>query len=203
MGCKWVHVKKHHADGTLERYKSQLVARGFTQSYGIDYFETFSPVTKMATIRLLLALAAHSSWIIRQFDVKNAFLHGDLAEEVYMQQPPEFTLGPPGTVCRLQKSLYGRKQSLRMWFGRFNFVMKAQGYTQSNGNATLFFCHSPIGVSILAVYVDDILITGSDAAEACRLGDSLAKEFKIKALGPLCYFLGLEVVYSTHGIFVS
>ena len=109
VGYKWVHIKKHHADGTLKRYKSRLVARGFTQSYSIDYFETFSPVEKMATIRLLLALAAHSSWIIQQFDVKNAFLHGDLAKEVYMQQPPGFTLGPPSTVCRLRKSLYGLK----------------------------------------------------------------------------------------------
>ena len=89
-----------------------------------------------------------------------------------------------------------------MWFGRFSSVMKAEGYTLSNGDATLFFRHSPIGISILAVYMDDILITGSDAAEACRLGDSLANEFEIKALGPLRYFLGLEVVYSTHGISV-
>ena len=100
VGYKWIQCKKHHVDSTLERYKSRLVARGFTQSYGIDYFETFSPVAKMATIRLLLALAVHSSWIIRQFHVKNAFLHGDLAEEVYMHQPLEFPLGPPNTVCR-------------------------------------------------------------------------------------------------------
>ena len=157
----------------------------------------------MATIRPLLELAAHSSWIIRQFSGKNAFLHGDLAEEVYMQHPPKFTLGPPGTVCWLRKSLYELKQSLWMWFGRFSSIMKAEGYTQSNGDATLLFHHSPTGVSILAMYVDNILIMGFDAAEACRLGDSQAKEFEIKALGPLRYFLGLEVAYSTHGIFVS
>ena len=83
VGCKWVHAKKHHADWTLERYKSQLVARGFTQSYGIDYFETFSPVAKMNIVHLLLALAAHFQWLIRKFDVKNAFLHGDLGRSVH------------------------------------------------------------------------------------------------------------------------
>ena len=87
VGCKWVHTKKRHADGTLERYKSRLIARGFTQSYRINYFETFAPVAKMKTVHLLLALAAHFQRIIRQFDVKNAFLHSDLTEEVYMQLP--------------------------------------------------------------------------------------------------------------------
>ena len=157
----------------------------------------------METVRLLLALAAHFQWVIRQFDVKNAFLHGDLTEEVYMQLPPGYSLGPPGTVCRLRKSLYVLKQSPRMWFGRFSSVMKAEGYAQSNGDSSLFHRHSPSGVSILVVYVDDILITGSDAAEAGRLSAALAQEFEIKALGPLRYYLGLEVAYTSRGIFVS
>ena len=125
-----VHAKKHHADGTLACLKSCLVAQGFTQLYDIDYFKTFSPVAKMDTVRLLLALAARFQWLIHQFDVKNAFLHGDLTEEVYMQHPPEYSLGPSGMVCRLLKSLYRLKQSPRMWFGKFTTVMRAQGYTQ-------------------------------------------------------------------------
>ena len=203
IGCKWVHAKKHHVDGTLEHLKSRLVARGFTQSYNIDYFETFSLVAKMNTFRLLLALAARFQWLIWQFDVKNAFLHGDLTEEVYMQHPPGYSLGPPGTVCRLRKSLYGLKQSPRMWFGKFTTVMLAQGYTQSNSDVTLFVHHGPGGVVILVVYVDDILITGSDSTEATCLGMALAAEFELKALGPLRYFLGLEFAYSSHSIFVS
>ena len=117
-----------------------------------------------------------------------------------MQLPPGYSLGPLGTICRLGKSLYGLKQSPRMWFGRFSF--EAEGYAQSNGDSSLFHCHSPSGVSILVVYVDDILITGSDAAEAGRLSAALAQEFEIKALGPLWYFLGLEVAYTSRGIFV-
>ena len=203
VGCKWVHTKKHHADGTLERYKSRLVAHGFTQSYGVDYFETFAPVAKMETVRILIALAAQSRWTILQFDVKNAFLHGDLTEEVYMQHPPGYSLGPSGTVCRLRKSLYDLKQSSRMSFGRFSSVMKTEGYAHSNGDSSLLFRHSPSSVSILVVYVDDILITGSNADETRRLSAALAREFEIKALGPLRYFLGLEVTYSSRGIFVS
>ena len=129
VGCKWVHAKKHHTDGTLERYKSRLVAWGFTQSYSIDYFKTFSPVAKMYIVRLLLGLAAHLQWLIRQFDVKNVFLHGDLEEEVYMQHPPADSLGPLDTVCQLQKSLYGLMESPLVWFGRFSSVMQAEGYT--------------------------------------------------------------------------
>ena len=174
MGCKWFYTKKHHSDGTLERYKSQLVTRDFTQSYGIDYFETFAPMEKMETVRILLALAAHFQWTICQFDVKNAFLHSDLREEVYMQQPPGYSLGAFGTVCRFRNSLYGLKQSSRMWFSWFSSVMKTEGYAHSNGDLSLFFHHSLSSVSILVVYVDDILITGSDAAETRRLSAVIA-----------------------------
>ena len=120
-----------------------------------------------------------------------------------MPHPSGYSLEPPGTVCRLRKSLYGLKQSPQMWFGPFSSFMQAEGYTQSNGDATLFFRHSLAKVSILMVYVDDILITGSDAAEACHLNAALDKEFEIKSLGPLSYFLGLEVAYSSRGITVS
>ena len=120
-----------------------------------------------------------------------------------MQQPPGYPLGSPSTACRLRKFIYGLKQSPRMWFGRFTSIMKAKGYTQSNGDATLFFRHSPGGVSILAVYVDDMLLTGSDTVEVTPLAAALAREFAIKALGLLRYFLGLEVAYSLRGIFMS
>jgi len=129
VGCKWIFNLKHRADGTINQFKASLVAKGYTQSFGIDYQETFAPVAKMNTIRVLLSLAANFSWPLKQFDVNNAFLHGDLEEEVYMQLPPRFNISQSsGKVCRLRKALYGLKQSPRAWFGRFTEAMKRIGY---------------------------------------------------------------------------
>ncbi len=138
VGCKWVFSIKHKADGSIDRYKARLVAKGYTQTYGI-YQETFSPVAKLTSIRVLLSLAANLDWPLHQFDVKNAFLHGDLEEEVYMDLPPGYTAtSGDEVVCKLQRALYGLKQSPRAWFGRFSLAMKKYGYQQSHSDHTLF-----------------------------------------------------------------
>ena len=205
VGCKWVFSLKYRADGGLERYKARLVAKGYTQTFGVDYQETFAPVAKMNTVRVLISLAANFGWDLQQFDVKNAFLHGDLEEEIYMEIPPGFGNDlDKNKVCRLKKALYGLKQSPRAWFGKFTKVMIAVGFKQSQGDHTLFFKRSKTGgVTILLVYVDDIIVTGDDEREIEVLKQCLVKEFEIKQLGKLKYFLGIEVAHSKKGIFIS
>jgi hypothetical protein len=204
VGCKWVFTIKHKADGSEERYKARLVAKGFTQTYGIDYEETFAPVAKMNSIRVLLSIAANLGWPLQQFDVKNAFLHGDL-EEVYMEIPPGLEdSSSVGKVCKLKKALYGLKQSPRAWFERFSRAMQRFGYKQSQADHTLFIKHTTQEkVTALIVYVDDIVLTGNDDREIQNLRHDLANEFEIKDLGSLKYFLGIEVARSKHGIFIS
>jgi hypothetical protein len=114
VGCKWVYKIKTRADGLVERYKAHLVAKGFAQEYGIDYEETFAPVARLTSVRSLLAVAAVRHWQLFQMDVKNAFLNGDLTEEVYMHLPPGYH-HPPHKVCRLRQALYGLKQAPRAW----------------------------------------------------------------------------------------
>lgn len=204
VGCRWVFSVKHKADGSIERYKARLVAKGYTQTYGVDYHETFSPVAKLNTVRVLLSLAANLDWPLHQLDVKNAFLHGDLEEEVYMDTPPGYTASSKTeVVCKLQRALYGLKQSPRAWFGRFSQAMKKYGFCQSNSDHTLFLKHQRGKVTALIVYVDDMIITGDDAEEMDKLQKQLATEFEMKNLGGLKYFLGIEVARSKKGIFLS
>jgi transposase InsO family protein len=178
VGCKWVFSIKHKADGSIERYKARLVAKGYTQTYGIDYQETFSPVAKLNTVRVLLSLAANLDWPLHQFDVKNAFLHGNLNEEVYMDIPPGYIVPSQAkVVCKLQKALYGLKQSPRAWFGRFNTAMKKFGFKQSHSDHTLFLKHRNRKVTALIIYVDDMIITGDDKEEISKLQKLLATEF--------------------------
>ena len=194
---------KQKADGSIERYKARLVAKGFTQTLRIDYEETFAPVAKMNSIRVLFSLAACFDWPLYQLDVKNAFLNGILEEEVYMRLPPGFETGK-NKVCKLKKALYGLKQSPRAWFNRFGKVIKGFGYIQSQADHTLFHKQSLTGkISVIIVYVDNIIVTGNDQEAISELKKKLAQSFEIMDLGPVKYFLGIEVATSNHGIFVN
>nr|GEX37848.1 putative RNA-directed DNA polymerase [Tanacetum cinerariifolium] len=203
VGFRWVFTIKYKPDGTIERYKARLVAKGYTQTYGIDYSETFSPVAKINTIGVLCSIAANKGWPLHQFDVKNAFLHGELKEEVYMKAPHGFTnkFGER-EVCHLKKSLYGLKQSPRAWFGRFTLAMKNRGFKQSNSDHTLFLKQRGNLITCLIIYVDDMIVTGDDKEEITKLKKHLFTEFEMKHLGRLKYFLGIEVLRSKQGIFM-
>ncbi|CAL2246602.1 unnamed protein product [Prunus armeniaca] len=201
---RWVFTLKHKADGSIDRYKARLVANGYTQTYGVDYLETFAPVTKLNIVCILLSRAANRDWPLLQSDVKTAFLHGDLKEEIYMDLPPSIPVtSKEGILCKLRKSLYGLKQSPRAWFGRFAVSMKKFGYVQSNSDHTLFLKRHKGKLTGLIIYVNDMIETGDNQAKMQNLHKYLASEFEMKSLGDLKYFLGIEAARSKHGIFLS
>ncbi|KAE8705435.1 hypothetical protein F3Y22_tig00110429pilonHSYRG01243 [Hibiscus syriacus] len=203
ISCKWVYKIKRRPDGSIERYKARLVARGFSQQYGLDYDETFSPVAKLTTVRVLLALAANKDWNLWQMDVKNAFLHGELDREIYMTQPMGFqSQDHPEYVCKLRKALYGLKQAPRAWYGKIAEFLTKSGYSVTPADSSLFVKANEGKLAIVLVYVDDLIITGDDEAEILQTKENLSVRFQMKELGQLKHFLGLEVDRTHEGIFL-
>ncbi|GJR23039.1 retrovirus-related pol polyprotein from transposon TNT 1-94 [Tanacetum coccineum] len=174
----------------------------YAQTYGIGYSETFSPVAKISSTRLFISLTAIQDLALHQLDVKNAFLHGDLQEEVYMEQPPRFIASEKSRrVCKLKKALYGLKQSMRSWFGKFSNVVIKFGLRRSVYDLSVFYSSSNAGFIFLVVYVDDIVITGSDKDGIKKLKSFIGTCLQTKDLGSLKYFLGIKVSRSSKGVF--
>ena len=201
VGNKWVYKVKQTSTGEVDRFKARLVALGFAQEEGIDFTETFSPVIKPSTVRVLLTLSVQFDWEIRQLDVSNAFLHGILLEDVYMEQPKGFVNSDfPDYVCKLNKSLYGLKQAPRAWFMRLSQTLLEFGFLSSPVDASLFVYHKGHIHLFILIYVDDILVTGTDPSLIQSLIQKLQTEFKMKDLGPLGYFLGIQASRDSSGL---
>ena len=203
MGSQWIYKIKYKSDGSIERLKARLVIYGNLQEEGIDYNETFAHVAKMVTVRIFLAIATIKNWEFHQMDVHNAFLHGDLSEEVYMKVLPGFKNTNSNMICRLKKSLYGLKQDPRCWFAKLSTALKNYGFVQSYSDYSLFgLSMGQTQINVL-VYVDDLIIAGNDKDALKTFKDYIGKYFHMKDLGTLKYFLGLEVARNLEGIFLN
>ena len=172
------------------------MAKGYSQIQGIDFDDVFSPVVKYSSIRVLLALVALHDFELEQLDVKTAFLHGELDEQIFMQQPDGFQVkGKEDHVCLLKRSLYGLKQSPRQWYKRFDLFMINQGYLRSSFDSCVYFKNlSEKTMIYLLLYVDDMLIATKEKTEINRLKAQLSGEFEMKDLGAAKKILGMEIL---------
>ncbi|KAL5825663.1 hypothetical protein ACOSQ3_021726 [Xanthoceras sorbifolium] len=194
---KWVFRIKEEHNGN-KRYKARMVVKGFQQKEGIDYNEIFSPVVKLTTIRLVLKIVAAENLHLEQLNVKTAFLHGDLEEEIYMRQPEGFKeAGKENLVCRLKKSLYGLKQAPRQWYKKFDSFMSSSGFTRCQADHCCYIKRFDNSFIILLLYVDDMLIAGSDMQEIMNLKRELSKQFAMKDLGAAKQILGMRIKRDT------
>ena len=172
--CKWIYNTKIDVDGTKTKYKAQLVAKGYSQFQGLDYNETFAPVARMDSIRLVLAVAASKRWEVHHMDVKSAFLHGDLKEYIYMKQPEGY-IEDPSLVCKLRKSLYGLKQDPRSWYSKMDAFLMSQKFGRCKSNCNVYMQKKDGSLLLIVLYVDDLLITSSSVSILRSIKSSLNK----------------------------
>nr|KAJ0198596.1 hypothetical protein LSAT_V11C700365700 [Lactuca sativa] len=205
LGCKWILKRKMKVYGTIDKYKARLVIQDFRQKEGIDFFDTYAPVARISTIRLLLALAAIHNLVIHQMDVKTAFLNGELDEEIYMKQPEGFVMpGNEHKVCKLKKSLYGLKQAPKQWHQKFDDVVLSNGFALNQADKCVYskFDTSCKGVMI-CLYVDDMLIFGTDLEEVDKTKKFLSSSFDMKNMGEAEVILGIRIRKGNNGISIS
>lgn len=202
VDCKWVYKIKRNPDESINRFKARLVAKGFTQQYGIDYEETFSPVVRFTSVRAILAIAAEKKLLIKQFDVKTAFLNGELSETVYINQPNGYNDGTD-KVYRLNKALYGLKQASRCWNQKFTNFIEEFGFNMCDSDSCVFVSNMNGHLMILAIYVDDGLVFADSQECIDKLIEHLQAKFEIKIMDVGC-FLGMQIRVETDGsIFIN
>ena len=205
LGNRWIFKRKIKVDGSIDKFKARLVIQGFRQKEGIDYFDTYAPVARTSTIRLLIALAAIHNLVIHQMDVKTAFLNGELDEEIYMKQPEGFVVpGCENKVCKLKKSIYGLKQAPKDWHDKFDKVVLSNGYVINQADKCVYskFDSSGKGV-IICLYVDDMLIFGTDQNQVDKTKKFLSSNFDMKDMGEAEVILGIRIKRENNGISIS
>ena len=195
VGCKWVFKTKRDSKGNVERHKARLVAKGFTQIDGVNYKETFSPVSKKDSFRIIMALVAQYDLELHQMDVKTTFLNGNLEGEVYMDQPEGFEIKEKEhMVCKLKKSIYGLKQASRQWYLKFNDTITSFGFTENIVDRCIYLKVSGSRFIILILYVDDILLATNDLGLLHETKKFLSKNFEMKDMGEASYVIGIEII---------
>lgn len=196
IGSKWIFKLKRNATGEVIKHKARLVAQGFNQRYGIDYLDVFAPVTRIATLRAVLAVAGKRQMTLHHFDIKTAYLNGTLEEEVYMRQPPGYEVtSKESLVCRIKKSIYGLKQSARCWNKALHETLIRLNFKQCQSDPCLYLRHDGEKTVILLVYVDDLLVGCKEESEIHIVFTALRDAFETTNLGPVRQFLGLEVLH--------
>lgn len=199
--CKWVFKAKLNGEGRIYTHKARLVARGFSQAYGEDYDETFAPVVKHETIRVLLCIAAQKGLHVRHLDVKSAYLNGQLEEEIFLEQPPGFQKsGQESKVLRLRKSLYGLKQSARAWNKRATEALAQIGFRPGKAEHCLYTRKERNGTTTyVLLYVDDLLVAGTSTKITEEVSRDLQEYFDIKDLGDVNHYLGVQIKRQADG----
>ncbi|GJY14156.1 retrovirus-related pol polyprotein from transposon TNT 1-94 [Tanacetum coccineum] len=200
IGCRWVFRIKYHTDGSIQTFKARLVIQGFSQRQRVDYFDTYAPVARITSIRVLFALASIYNLPIHQMDVKTAFLNGDLDEEVYMKQPEGFVLpGHENKVCKLKKSLYGLKQAPKQWHDKFDTSILSNGFTHNSSDRCIYSKFTKDYGVILCLYVDDILIVGTNMEGINETKKFLSSCFQMKDMNEVDTILGIKVKRHSGG----
>ncbi|GJX21866.1 retrovirus-related pol polyprotein from transposon TNT 1-94 [Tanacetum coccineum] len=204
LGYKWIFKKKMKADGTIYKYKARLVIKGYKQREGLDYFDTYSPVAQITSIRMILTIAALRNLEVHQMDVKMAFLNEGIEEEIYMNQPEGFIApGQERKVCRLVKSLYGLNQAPKQWHQKFNHTMLDSGFKINKCDKCVYVKDTSSGYVILRLYVDDMLIIGSNDKMIKSTKDMLKSKFDMKDMGLADVILGIKIIRIHNGLMLS
>ncbi|GJV41077.1 retrovirus-related pol polyprotein from transposon TNT 1-94 [Tanacetum coccineum] len=204
LTLKWLFKNKHDEENTVIRNKTRLVVRGYRQEEGIDFEESFPPAVRMEVIRIFLAYTTHKSFTVFQMDVKTAFLHGTLKEDVYVYQPEGFIdADHPSHVYKLKKALYGLKQAPRAWYDKLSMFLLQNHFFKGTIDPTLFIRRFDDDILVVQVYVDDIIFGSTHPRYTHLFFDLMKSRFEMSMTGEMTFFLGLQVNQSPCGIFIN